>query len=105
MYGFGIIVIGHQSEFVKQDSHLSDVEENVMLARVGHVRGEVLAHYTVPVRRVLHVKELLNRFCDLFFCVGFVNSGVNLLLDVLLHVGRHFADYPLDVSFCHFSLI
>ena len=41
---------------------MTDVEEDVMLARVRYVAGEVLAHDAVPVGRVLLVEELLDEF-------------------------------------------
>lgn len=50
------------SEFVEENSHLTDVEEDVVLAGIGNVRGEVLANDAVPVGRVLLVKEALDVF-------------------------------------------
>ncbi len=50
------------SKFVEKDSHLPNIEENVVLACIGNVRSEMLAYYTMPVGRVLLVKEALNIF-------------------------------------------
>ena len=75
-----------------------------MLARVSYIAGEVLAYDAVPVGRVLAVEELLDALADLLFraAVVFINRQVHLLLDVLLHLHCHLADYPLHVTFRHY---
>ena len=50
------------SKLVEENSHLTDVEEDVVLACIGNVRGEVLAHHTMPVGGVLLVEEALDVF-------------------------------------------
>ena len=37
------------SKLIEQNGQLTDVEEDVMLACVGHIRGKMLADYTMPV--------------------------------------------------------
>ena len=48
--GFFTVTI---SKLVEQNGHLTNVEEDVMLAGVRYIAGKVLADNTVPVGRVL----------------------------------------------------
>ena len=76
-----------------------------MLARVGYIAGEMFANNAVPVGCIFAIEVLLNEFRDLLFGVGLIESQVNLFLNVLFHVGCHFTNNPLDVSFSHLSLL
>ena len=85
---------------------MTNVEEDVMFADVCCVACEVLAHHAVPIGRILLVKELLDAFRDqLLVAIVFINCQIHLLLDVLLHVGSHFTDDPVDVTLSHFLFI
>ncbi|TNV76624.1 hypothetical protein FGO68_gene4135 [Halteria grandinella] len=95
--------LGLRSQFVEEDGKLTDVEENVVLARVGYERGEVLSDDTVPVGRVLFVEEGLEIFGDFLLSLFLIDSAVNLLLDVVFHVLVHLADHPCHIALCHFQ--
>ena len=79
---------------------MTNVEEDVVLARVSYIAREVLAHDAVPVGRVLLVEVLLDELGDLLLvAVVLVYGHVHLFLDVRLHVRGHLANDPVDVSF------
>lgn len=90
------------SEFVEEDGHLSNVKEDVVLARIRYIGSKVLTYYTVPVGRIFFIEKGFNVFRDFFFSLFLINCSVYLLLYIVFHVLVHFADYPSDISFCHF---
>ena len=45
-----------RSQLVEEDGHLTNVEEDVVLASVRYIAGEVFADDAVPVRRILRVE-------------------------------------------------
>ena len=97
---------GHygRSQFVEDDSDLTDLTENVIFGLVRYVGGEVLAHDAVPVRRILLVKHCLHVLGDVLLCVFLVHDQVHLLLELLLHLVVHLADDVVNDSFsAHFS--
>ena len=93
------------SQLVKQDGGLTNIEKDVVLARVGNIACEMFANNTVPVRRIFAIEVLLYEFRDLLLSVRLIKGQVNLLLNVLLHVLCHLTDNPLNISFCHLSLL
>ncbi len=82
---------------------MSDIEEDVVLARIGNERSEMLSDYAVPVGRVLLVEEALEILRNLFLCLLAVNSSVNLLLNIVFHVLVHLTDDPCHASLRHLS--
>ena len=65
----------------------------------------MLTDAAVPVWSVLLVEELLDIFRDLFLSFFGVDGFVYLLLDVVLHILVHLADYPLHITLGHLYLI
>ena len=92
------------SQFIEKNGHLTQVEEDVMLALISYITGKVLAYAAVPVWSVVLIEECLDVFTYILFTLlSLINGLVNLLFDICLHVGVHFADNPGDVSFSHFD--
>ena len=75
-----------------------------MLAGVCHIRGEVLADDAVPVGRVLLVEEGLDELGNFLLGLLLIDGSVDLLLNIVLHVLVHLADYPGNVTLSHFLL-
>jgi hypothetical protein len=62
----------------------------------------VLADDAVPVGRVLLVEEGLDELGNFLLGLLLIDGSVDLLLNIVLHVLVHLADYPGNVTLCHF---
>ena len=85
---------------------MTNIEENVMLRGVSYIARKMLSNDTVPVGRILFVKEFLDTFGNgLLITVVLINGQVDLFLHVLLHVVGHLANDPCYITLRHFLLI
>ena len=86
------------SQFIEEDGHLTDVEENIMFALVSYITSEVLSDAAVPVWSVFVIKELFDELANVLLSLLLVHSLVNKTLDIVLHVWIHFTDNPLNAT-------
>lgn len=89
------------SELVQKNSHLPDIEEDVMFRCVSNVWSKVLSYYTVPVWRVFLIKETLQIFGYFLLGLFCIYCSINLLFYIIFHILFHFTDNPGDIALCH----
>ena len=89
------------SEFIQEDCHLTDIEENVVLACISNVWCKMLAYYTMPVWWILLIKETLNVFRNFLLSFFIIDSTIDLLLYIVFHVLVHLADHPGNIALSH----
>ena len=89
------------SELVKQDGHLTDIEEYVVLTLISYITREVLSNATVPVGSVIRVEELLHELTNVGLLFELIHGVINLHFNITLHVWVHLLDHKLDNSFSH----
>lgn len=60
----------------------------------------MLANNTVPIGRILRVKDGLDMLCNVLLRVFLIHDEVNLLLELGFHLLVHLADDVVNNSIC-----